>query len=73
MKIIKDVLDMENLDDLMLFPNKMKQKKLETAHYIELKKYSKKVYRKDIIANIIVSFLCFMFGIGIAKVLCHFF
>lgn len=64
---------MKNLDDLMLFPNKMKQRKLEKAHYIELKKYSKKVYKKDIISNIIVSFLCLMFGIGIAKVLCQFF
>lgn len=42
---------MENLDDLMLFPNKINEIQLERAHYIELKKYSKKVYKREIITQ----------------------
>ena len=65
---------MENLDDLMLFPNKMKQKKLETAHYIELKKYSKKVYKREIITNSIVVLIILGLAISLgATVLCQVF
>nr|WP_321026341.1 hypothetical protein [Clostridium neonatale] len=65
---------MENLDDLMLFPNKMKQKKLETAHYIELKKYSKKVYKREIITNSIVVLIILGLAISLGvTVLCQVF
>lgn len=45
---------MINYNDNLLFQNKINKRKLEQAHYIELKKYSKKVYKKDIISDLIV-------------------
>ena len=45
---------MINYNDEMLFPNAMKQRKIEKANYIELEKYSKKMYKRDIISNLIV-------------------
>ena len=45
---------MDKANDLMLFPNLMKQRKLERAHYIELRKYSVKVYKREMITNLII-------------------
>lgn len=45
---------MINYNDSMLFPNAMKQRKIEKANYIELEKYSRKMYKRDIISNLIV-------------------
>ena len=45
---------MDKLNDTMLFPKAIRQKQLEKVHYIELEKYSKKVYKRDIISNLIV-------------------
>lgn len=45
---------MNKANDLMLFPNLMKKRELERAQYIELKRYSKKVYKREIITNLIV-------------------
>ena len=65
---------MENLDDLMLFPNKINEIQLERAHYIELKKYSKKVYKREIITNSIVVLIILGLAISIGvTVLCQVF
>lgn len=65
---------MENLDDLMLFPNKMNEIQLERAHYIELKKYSKKVYKREIITNSIVVLIILGLAISLGvTVLCQVF
>lgn len=42
--------------------------------YLEIETYSRKVYKKEIIANMLVSLiiLCFIFGVGVA-VLCWIF
>lgn len=45
---------MDKLNDTMLFQNKINQRKFEKAQYIELEKYSKKVYKRDIISDLIV-------------------
>ncbi|MDU4480194.1 hypothetical protein [Clostridium sp.] len=65
---------MENLDDLMLFPNKINEIQLERAHYIELKKYSKKVYKREIITNSIVVLIILGLAISLGvTVLCQVF
>lgn len=62
---------MEEANDLMLFPNHMKrikQRKLENAHYIELRKYSAKMYKREMITNLIILFVIVSFLSAIGAV-----
>lgn len=62
---------MVNFNDNLLFQNKINQRKIEKVQYIELEKYSRKVYRKELVTNIfIVLFLILIAG---AVALCQFF
>lgn len=47
---------MVNYNEPLLFQNKIDEIQLERAHYIELKKYSKKVYKREIITNFVFNF-----------------
>ena len=48
---------MDKANDLMLFPKLMEQRKLEKAHYIELRKYSVKRYKQEMIINLTILFV----------------
>lgn len=55
---------MDKANDLMLFPNHMKrikERKLEKAHYIELRKYSVRMYKREMIINLIILFVIVSF------------
>ncbi len=65
---------MVNYNEPLLFQNKIDEMQLERAHYIELKKYSKKVYKREIITNSIVVLIILGLAISLgATVLCQVF
>lgn len=59
---------MNKADDFMLFPKTIEQREFEKAHYIELKKYSKNVYKKEIATNIIVLLIILGFIVSLGAV-----
>lgn len=65
---------MDKLNDFMLFPNTIKQRELEKAHYIELEKYSRKIYRREIATNLIVCLIILILIVSAGTtVLCRIF
>lgn len=59
---------MVNYNEPLLFQNKIDEIQLEQAHYIELKKYSKNVYKKEIATNIIVLLMILGFIVSLGAV-----
>lgn len=59
---------MDKTNDLMLFPKLIEQRKLEKAHYIELRKYSVKSYKRELITNLIIFLIIVSFLSAIGAV-----
>ena len=59
---------MDKTNDLMLFPKLIEQRKLEKAQYNELRKYSIKSYKRELITNLIIFLIIVSFLSAIGAV-----
>ena len=59
---------MDKTNDLMLFPKLIAQRKLEKTNYIELRKYSIRRYKQEMITNLIIFLIIVSFLSAIGAV-----